>query len=264
MLLSIRRCVAPAALAVLIMLTGCSSLPGSGTTRAGAGTVEVSKIAGAGPAVLFEAGLASHKESWGTVFTEIGTSNAVFAYNRPGTGRSLPTTRRRDGLTIVEDLRQLLKAERLTPPYVLVGHSAGGLYMQLYARLYPDEVAGLVLVDPTHPTQFEGDGALDRRPGGGAAMVVMGMVGPAGAEFAALAQTGQQVLAAPALRKNIPTVILVAPDRSGTPIAAFDNAKRANFAKLYPAATLREVEGGHHLAVERPEVVIEAIRQVLR
>ena len=118
---------------------------------------------GQAPAVVFESGLGSYKETWDKVFPVIATTNAVFAYDRPGIGQSTMTSRPRDGATIVEDLRALLKSRNVMPPYVLAGHSAGGLYMQLFARRYPSEVAGVVLVDSTHPTQFEGDGTLDNR-----------------------------------------------------------------------------------------------------
>ncbi|MER2509848.1 MAG: alpha/beta fold hydrolase [Amaricoccus sp.] len=252
------------ALGVGLALAGCVSLPGTAVLDPPAGRVETAEIARAEPAVVFESGLAGYKESWGEVFQTVATANTVFAYDRPGIGRSASTTRPRDGGTIVADLRALLRSRDLRPPYVLVGHSAGGLYMQHYARRYPAEVAGLVLVDPTHPTQFEGAGALENRGGlASAAMTAAGLVGPARAEFDALAETGRAVLAAPELPAAMPVVILIAPSKAGTPIAAFDNAKLADFANLYPHAIAREVGSGHNIQVEHPEVVIEAIREVL-
>lgn len=252
------------ALVASAALTGCASLPGSQTIDVAGSRFETSEIAGAGPAIVFEAGLASYKESWGKVFQDMATTNAVFAYNRPGTGRSAATSRPRDGATIVADLRALLRNRGVKPPYVLVGHSAGGLYMQLYARLYPSEVAGLVLVDPTHPTQFEGAGALQNRSGmASAAIAAAGVLGPARTEFEALALTGLQVLAAPPLPRDIPVVILVAPDRSATSIAEFDNAKHHDFARLYPGATLREIDGGHAIQLDNPQAVSDAARSVI-
>ena len=61
----------------------------------------------------------------------------------------------RTGAAVVADLHDLLKETGLKPPYVLVGHSLGGLYMMLYARTFPEEVAGLILVDSMHPEQIE-------------------------------------------------------------------------------------------------------------
>jgi pimeloyl-ACP methyl ester carboxylesterase len=58
-------------------------------------------------------------------------------------------------------------------------------------------------------------------------------------------------------------VILTAPDKSGTAIAAFDNAKRADFARLYPGATLREIDSSHAIQRDNPQAVIKAIQDVL-
>jgi pimeloyl-ACP methyl ester carboxylesterase len=228
------------------------------------GRTEISEQHGAIPAVIFESGLGNYKEIWREVFPTIAKTNAVFAYDRPGIGRSTPTSRPRDGATIVEDLRALLKSRSFSPPYILVGHSAGGLYMQLYARRYPSEVAGLVLVDSTHPTQFEGAGALEARSRFGSAIVsIAGLVGPTKAEFDALAETGREVLTAPAARAELPIIILIAPDRSGTAIADFDNSKRHDFARLYPGAVIREVDSGHHIQLDKPQVVIDAINDAI-
>ncbi len=247
-----------------LLLSGCGSLPGSALSTVSGERFEIAEIARTPPAVVFESGLVAYKETWRDVFVDISETNTVFAYNRPGVGLSTDALTPRDGTSIVAELRALLRSRNLQPPYVLVGHSAGGLYMQLYARRYPSEVAGLVLVDPTHPTQFEGAGALENR-GGLASMAVAtaGLFGPARAEFDALAETGRAVRAAPALPMDMPVVILVAPDRSGTPIAAFDNAKRDDFRKLYPNALFREVDGGHRIPTEHPREVASAIREVI-
>ena len=63
--------------------------------------------------------------------------------------RSTKTSVPRTGAVIVADLHAVLKKADVQPPYVLVGHSLGGLYLSLYARTYPEEVAGLVLLDST-------------------------------------------------------------------------------------------------------------------
>jgi pimeloyl-ACP methyl ester carboxylesterase len=103
-------------------------------------------------------------DSWSKVFPEIGKNTTVFAYNRPGYGNSSKAITPRDGATVVEELRALLNSRGLRPPYVLVGHSLGGIYVQLFARKYPDDVVGLVLVDSSHPSQFEGSGAVENWP----------------------------------------------------------------------------------------------------
>ncbi|MBS7702771.1 alpha/beta fold hydrolase [Chelatococcus asaccharovorans] len=251
------------AVAFSLLLAGCASLPGSEVYRTDTGRFEAS-VAGAGaPTIVLEAGMGAHKEYWRDVFVAMSSTNTVFAYNRPGIGRSAETTRPRDGATIVAELRALLRSRNLQPPYILVGHSVGGLYMQLYARRYPSEVAGLVLVDPTHPTQFEGEGAIENRGLASALIATQGLFGPVKAEFDGVEPTGRAVLAAPGLPADMPVVILIAPNRSGTAIGAFDNAKRADFARLYPHAVIREVQSGHNIPVQRPDAVVQAIREVL-
>lgn len=88
----------------------------------------------------------------------------MYIRQRPGHGNSSEASTVRTGATIVEELRSLLRSKGLRPPYVLVGHSLGGLYMQLDARSHPDEVSALILVDSTHPNQFKGGGARENWP----------------------------------------------------------------------------------------------------
>ena len=103
------------------------------------------------PVVVFENGLSLTHDTWDKVGQAMKAEATLFTYNRPGYGESDATDSARDGRTIVEELRIVLRRQGLRPPYVLVGHSIGGLYMQLYARAYPREVRGLVLVDSVYP-----------------------------------------------------------------------------------------------------------------
>ena len=106
-----------------------------------------------GPAVILEAGMGSFSPNWYWVQRELSDIRTV-AYDRPGLGWSEPTGRSRDARTIAEDLRQALIAAGIEPPYVLAGHSFGGLPVRAFADLYPELTAGLVLVDASHPDQW--------------------------------------------------------------------------------------------------------------
>jgi pimeloyl-ACP methyl ester carboxylesterase len=112
------------------------------------------------PVVVFENGMASSFGSWDTVVAEISRTNAVFRYNRPRIGESendsLPPTTEH----IVNNLRKMLLQSGLKPPYMLVSHSFGGAYIRSFASMYPDEISGLVFVDPVDFTQKKGDGDL--------------------------------------------------------------------------------------------------------
>jgi len=104
--------------------------------------------AGAGPdTVVFESGLGDDWARWDKVAYDLSQDASVFAYSRPGYGRSDDATTPRDPAQIVAELRGLLTAQGFDPPYVLVGHSFGGTYMELFARSQPSDVSALVLVD---------------------------------------------------------------------------------------------------------------------
>jgi pimeloyl-ACP methyl ester carboxylesterase len=105
---------------------------------------------GRGPVVVFEAGLGLPGALWRPVGDRLPADRALLYYDRAGLGRSGPGTAPRSGTRLLGELRELLGALRLAPPYVLVGHSAGGFVVRLFALAYPAEVAGIVLVDPSH------------------------------------------------------------------------------------------------------------------
>lgn len=106
--------------------------------------------------VVLEAGLGDTREVWREVQPHIADHCArTVSYTRAGYGFGHRAQSPRDAQRIVEELRQNLQAQGLSPPYVLVGHSLGGLYMQYYARRYPGEVRGLLLVDSTHWDQLQ-------------------------------------------------------------------------------------------------------------
>ena len=111
------------------------------------------------PVIVFENGSRETFDTWGKVIAAVSPDASVFAYNRPGYGNSAATDQPRDGLTIVNALRSTLQRQGMQPPYILVGHSLGGLYVQLFARAYPREVTGMILVDAVYP----GGGQEDRR-----------------------------------------------------------------------------------------------------
>ena len=126
------------------------ALPASHLSQTAMGRRSV-VIAGEGtPTVVFEAGLGKGKDDWKAVFNSVAAQTRAIAYDRAGYGASEPSNESRDGRQIVQELRALLAAENLPPPYVLVGHSLGGTIVKLFARTYPDEVAGVVLVDARH------------------------------------------------------------------------------------------------------------------
>lgn len=107
------------------------------------------------PTVVFETGLADVTETWARVQPVIAAHTRACSYDRAGIGYSDPGRRPADSANIVDDLHRLLNAASIKPPYILVGHSLGGMHIRLYADTYLSEVAGMVLVDSAEETWVE-------------------------------------------------------------------------------------------------------------
>jgi pimeloyl-ACP methyl ester carboxylesterase len=256
--------LAAALLAVATSLGGCATVDGVSMTVVSDRRVELA-VSGRGvPAVVFENGLGGRLDWWAKVLPEVAKHTTTFAYNRPGTGLSARAATPRDGHHIIEELRVVLRARNIPPPYVLVGHSLGGLYMQLYARRYPDEVVGLVLVDSTHPDQLKDAGAKENWPSWLKLMFDATSSQAAQDELAALSSTGASVLALPP-PSGKPVIVLSArqPMRETSVLARDANAKRIDIVRLHPGAKQVWVDSGHAIPLEKPDAVIEAIREVL-
>lgn len=114
------------------------------------------KIEGTGrPAVIFECGFTGGLFLWAPVQSEIAKQTLTLSYERAGLGRSDPGPSPRSAEQIARELHALLKAKAIAPPYIPVGHSAGGLFVRVFAHMYPNEIAGLVLVDPATEEDYE-------------------------------------------------------------------------------------------------------------
>jgi pimeloyl-ACP methyl ester carboxylesterase len=114
-----------------------------------------------GPTVVLSSGFGEHTPSWAWVAPAVGRDTRVCRYDRAGQGRSEPAAHPQDGVAVAEDLHTLLAAAGEPGPYVLVGHSTGGVYDLVLADRYPDDVAGMVLVDSSSPEQFSLPGYAD-------------------------------------------------------------------------------------------------------
>lgn len=113
------------------------------------------------PTVVFEAGLGDQVRSWAMVQPAIAKVTRACSHDRAGLGFSDPSGRPGTAANAVDDLHRLLATASIKPPYVLVGHSLGGLYMQLFADRHRSEVVGMVLVDPVSFDQGRRYGQLD-------------------------------------------------------------------------------------------------------
>jgi pimeloyl-ACP methyl ester carboxylesterase len=113
------------------------------------------------PTVVLDAGWGYTSVEWsGWVQPEVAEHTRVCAYDRAGMGWSEPEPGPPNATQTADELHALLQEAGEEGPYVLAGHSLGGLYSRIYAERYPEEVAGMVLVDSSHPNQFEGSGLV--------------------------------------------------------------------------------------------------------
>ena len=247
-----------------MFVAGCASLPNTVTEQIDNRHVEYVLTRNGHEIVVFENGLGGTMHWWAKVFPEIAKTTTSFAYNRPGYGKSDPASTPRDGQHIVNELRSLLRSKGLNPPYILVGHSLGGLYMQLFARRYPHEIQGLVLVDSTHPLQLKGAGSPENWPTWVRVVFSLATSAVAKEELTAIDPTGEEILGLPTVG-NKPMIILSAlrPMKGTSALAKDGNEKRKDLARLYPDARQIWVESDHGIPLENPESVVEAIREVL-
>lgn len=108
-----------------------------------------------GPTVILDAGGGNSSFDWDQVQPGIAKCTRVCSFDRAGSGWSDESPNPRTSKYMVEELHALLKNANTPPPYILVGHSFGGVNARLYASTYPDEVAGVVLVDSSHEDQLQ-------------------------------------------------------------------------------------------------------------
>ena len=121
------------------------------TLSVGGAAFEFVKAGDGSPPIVLVNGSGGPIEGWFKVDARLAALSTLFAYNRRGVGASSKPHEAQTGDVVVRDLRELLRHAGLTPPYLLVGHSLGGLFVNLFARTFPSEVAGVVLLDATAP-----------------------------------------------------------------------------------------------------------------
>jgi pimeloyl-ACP methyl ester carboxylesterase len=193
-------------------------------------------VAGRGrPTIVLINGAGLPLESWSALYPAIERLGRVLAWNRPGLPGSERPARRINGLDVIAQLRELLSRLELPPPYVLVGHSLGGLYAQLLARSSPADVAGVLLLAPTPPSA--GPRLRQRQ-----AQIVRSLARLAGT-------------APDALRRNV-----------RAELAGFDETVKALAeAGPWPGVPLRVVapRGTHFPQLVMPHAVLAALREVV-
>lgn len=258
------------------------------------------------PTVMTENGLGGSSPDWSLVQPTVSQTTRICSYDRAGAGWSEAGPAPRTSQQIAKELHTLLANAGLSGPYVLVGHSAGGMHAQVYASQYPAEVAGLVLVDPTpaqlimrfspeqrrtvlpSPGQFQllkvmqffgllrfirlpGEEALASLPAATQAQIrahrlQSGAVAAMAAEFESFETTIRQTAEATPLPADRP-LIIVWHGIPAEPVELEPQARAAMDALIQQSSNSQLIvaeNSGHYITFDRPDVVIDAIEQVVK
>ncbi len=217
------------------------------------------------PAVIFEAGFGAGLESWATVQSNVAKFARTVSYDRAGLGQSEAGPKPRAAKQIALELHAALQNAGIGPPYVLVGHSFGGIYVRVFADMYPKEVAGMVLIDPSQETfddwtrthQEAQRTALDEQ----IAKASQGV-----RDESAEVNTSYQQARAAKVPAGVPVILLTAMKDDTMPAAVRKvwAEKHEEWITKVPGGKHIKVENsGHFIQGEQPQVVIDAIRQAV-
>ena len=261
------------ALAVALLLCVWPAHPSRGgegrMAKAGDGRLHMEVDGQGTPTVILEAGFGGTAEGWAKVQPEVAKFARVVSYDRAGLGKSEPGRSPRSAGRIARELHDALKAAHVPPPYVLVGHSAGGAYARVFAHMYPKEVAGLILIVPPqeefldwlkehHPEQL-------RMPEGRLAELPEGMR----AEWDAREAAVEEMRGAWPLPR-VPVVLLtskredeaMAKELSQEALQILSGARGRWLGRVPGARQVVAGQSGHNIPRDEPELVVETIRQV--
>ncbi|HAK11045.1 MAG TPA: hypothetical protein DIW54_14055 [Chitinophagaceae bacterium] len=240
--------------------------------------IELSATQGRTPSIVFISGFGSELTNWKDVYQGLPASYSKFAYNRAGVGKSSNVAGIRDAATIAAELKNILDAADIKPPYILVAHSMGGIYARMFYHLNKNLVKGMVLVDATHENQL--DTLLSSIPQPQRDLIYSEMVAandhllstmPAGStkeEFRANFTTNyQQIKQWPSI-SSIPLYVIssrkVTPEN---PSFVIDIQTALHQQWAIQAGSLGRFvtteKSGHYIQVEEPQLVITGINWVI-
>lgn len=253
---------------------------------------------GAGsPTVVIDAGLGDWSSQWLGVRKLLQDDTRVCAYDRAGYGWSDPGPRPRSSARMVSELHTLLEKAGVPPPYILVGHSFGGFNARLFGSTYADEVAGVVLVDASHPGSMphrRDENVSDTSPSLSNYMMLMEPLPPdiaklppeavpavsdkllhtkslatSRAEYRAMAYSVSQVQQAPGLG-DIPLIVISRGIREwgegpdGAEREQYWQAQQDELVRLSRVGTRKvALHSGHQIHLDEPELVASSIRELV-
>lgn len=253
-----KRLAPPPLLSVVLglVLAGCASTAPTGPAHEVRGSGE--------PTVVLASGFGMPRNTWQPVAEDLSRDFTVFTLDRPGYGGQPETERPRDPCTIATEMREALRAAGRKPPYLLVGHSIGGLYQYAFARLHPQEVSGFVLLDPTHPRHL----AMLQKEQPLIARALEGMVALSASrsrrnEFYQQTDCLQGLETRPALTQPGRILLSRRYRESEKDLAPALQLLQEDWKNLTGVGDTDKLwDSGHHIQTERPDAVARAVRAV--
>jgi pimeloyl-ACP methyl ester carboxylesterase len=235
--------------------------------------LNVSEAGSGSPVVVFVAGMGEDLSTWHGVQPRVAQFSSTLSYDRAGLRKSEPSPAGKSVEHMTTELHSLLAAAKVPPPYVLVGHSLGGAIVQLFAFTYPDEIAGLVLVDPEDgrlldllQARMPADQWNTRQK-----MLdqMLSQASPAQKAEMAESRASGKALAKAVPLAAVPTVLLTGtlkdPSFPGNPLEQdlkLDLQKEL-LATIPKAHHILVPSSRHYIQEDAPNLVIEAIREVV-
>jgi len=221
------------------------------------------------PVVIFEAGLGDTSATWTKVQPVISQFTCTFSYDRAGLGQSDPAPTPRTCQAMIDDLAELLAGARINPPYILVGHSFGGMIARLFASQCAEQIVGMVLLDGSHEdrtTAFEkllSDELVARNR----AYLADPSLNP---EHLDGGKSNEQLRNAPQ-QFDFPLAVLTrglpdepSPIWPSADLQRVEQELQREFLKLSPQSSLIIADkSGHFIQHDQPELIIDAIRSML-
>jgi pimeloyl-ACP methyl ester carboxylesterase len=245
-------------------MEACASLPDVRIREIQDRRVSYASIGAGTPTLIFESGLGVSMSTWLPIFEPLGKITKVFAYDRPGYGKSNKQSIPETAGDIAEQLHENLVETGHAPPYLLVGHSAGGLYVNVFARTYPEEVAGVVLIDSTHPSQFEY--FRDEQPLLYSMLIASTSTSKVRYESTILMKVNDEFKELNSF-PEIPLVVLTAEKSSMFEIAKMQQKWlefQNDLGKMSSRSVQMVVQGsGHFIHQDKPEIVVDEIKKMI-
>jgi pimeloyl-ACP methyl ester carboxylesterase len=209
---------------------------------------------------VFENGFGTGMSFWDEALLELSKTHSVFAYTRDDDLKMMKMEKEANSELITNILYELLQKCEVKAPYILVGHSLGGIYAQHFIRRYPENVVGLVLVDATYPNEFVDVESLN---------IPSKLYKRTKMMFKNIDKIGKALLGLP-ITKEIPTLVISATNKEDIKenpeyedMIMFMHEKQKEYLTLYPHAKQIFVDTGHMVMFEKPKVVVDGIREVI-